>query len=665
MTVATADEPKEQSAPALLDRVRRRPTLPLVALVVAAWVIVWSFTKGQDTKTLGGAQTTGVHDWIADQANELVLAGDSNPLMATTHVLADAINWVVTGLQELASIPALPRAVPEVGWLGIIAIACWLTWYLAGPAMALLTGCSFALFGLLGFYQDSLDLLIVTGVSVVVCLIIGIPLAIWMSRSKIATAIITPIMDILQTLPAFAYLLPLMLLFGLGSAAAVVCTVVYAVSPVIRIASHGLRSVDAGAKEATDSLGQTSWQRLIKVELPMAKRTIILGVNQTTMAALAMATIAAFINGPGLGKPVIEGLRAVRVGDAFVPGLCIVIAAIMLDRVTTAASVHGEKLARHHTDRQFERRRMLLTLGAIPVGIAVYLSRHYMWAAQFPKGPEFGGWLATEIQNATDWITAHWDGATTGIRNGITDHALNPLQELIANSPWWLTGAAILALALCLGRIRAGIATIICLAGIYLLGLWHDAAVTLTSTVVAAVIVMIIATIIGVWMGRSTGADRVIRPLLDALQTLPPFVYLIPALALFGASRFTAIVAGVAYATPIATKVIADGIRGVPATTLEAARSAGTSRLQMIRKVQIPIARPSFIVAANQGILYVLSMVVIGGLVGAGALGYDVVAGFSQLSMRGKGLAAGFAIVLLGVMLDRIARYSVTRRRDA
>jgi glycine betaine/proline transport system permease protein len=153
-------------------------------------------------------------------------------------------------------------------------------------------------------------------------------------------------------------------------------------------------------------------------------------------------------------------------------------------------------------------------------------------------------------------------------------------------------------------------------------------------------------------------ADKGIRPILDAGQTLPAFVYLIPVLALFGPTRFTAIVAGVLYAAPAAIKIIADGIAGVSATTVEAATSAGSSRFQIIGKVQLPMARASIALATNQGLLYVLSMVVIGGLVGAGALGYDVVSGFSQFSLRGKGLAAGFCIVLLGVMLDRITRYA-------
>jgi glycine betaine/proline transport system permease protein len=240
---------------------------------------------------------------------------------------------------------------------------------------------------------------------------------------------------------------------------------------------------------------------------------------------------------------------------------------------------------------------------------------------------------------------------------------LNPLQDLIANSPWWLTAAAIVLSALAVGGRRALIAAVICLGGVLYLGLWNNAMITLTSTLIATVFVMILAVLFGVWMGRNTAVDRTIRPVLDAGQTMPPFVYLIPVLGLFGPTRFTAIVAGVVYAAPAAIKIVADGIKGVNVNTIEAAQSAGSSPFQIIAKVQIPMARSSFVVAANQGLLYVLSMVVIGGLVGAGALGYDVVNGFKQYAFTGRGLAAGFSIVLLGVLLDRITRYAAERGR--
>jgi glycine betaine/proline transport system permease protein len=166
-----------------------------------------------------------------------------------------------------------------------------------------------------------------------------------------------------------------------------------------------------------------------------------------------------------------------------------------------------------------------------------------------------------------------------------------------------------------------------------------------------------------VWMARSSRADLLLRPLLDAGQTIPPFVYLVPALALFGTTRFTAIVAGIIYASPAAIKLVADGVKGVSPTTLEAARSTGSTTWQEITKVQLPMARGSLVLAANQGLLYVLAMAVIGGMVGAGALGYDVVLGFSRSEEWGKGAAAGITIVLLGIMLDRIARAAAAEDR--
>ena len=162
-------------------------------------------------------------------------------------------------------------------------------------------------------------------------------------------------------------------------------------------------------------------------------------------------------------------------------------------------------------------------------------------------------------------------------------------------------------------------------------------------------------------MGRSKTTDRVIRPFLDAAQTMPAFVYLVPFLALFGATRFTAIVAAVVFAAPAAIKIIADGISQVPASTVEAAMSSGSTRWQIISKVQIPMSSKAIGLAANQGLIYALSMVVIGGMVGAGALGYDVIAGLNQLDLFGKGLAAGLTLVVMGILLDRITQAAASR----
>ena len=194
------------------------------------------------------------------------------------------------------------------------------------------------------------------------------------------------------------------------------------------------------------------------------------------------------------------------------------------------------------------------------------------------------------------------------------------------------------------------------------LGLWEHAMITLASTLVAVILTLLVGVALGIWSARSDRAAAILRPMLDAAQTMPAFVYLVPALALFGPTRFTAIVAALIYATPSVIRLVDDGIRGVPASVLEAATSAGATARQLLWKVQLPVARRSILLAANQGIILVLAMVVVGGLVGGGALGYDVIVGFSKSAESGKGLAAGIAIVLLGVMLDRITQAAGARR---
>jgi glycine betaine/proline transport system permease protein len=284
-----------------------------------------------------------------------------------------------------------------------------------------------------------------------------------------------------------------------------------------------------------------------------------------------------------------------------------------------------------------------------------------VWAAEFPGNGATGAHIADAADSVTTWAQNDLSGVTNTIRNAVTNALLNPFQTLLTDSPWWLVGLVLVSVAAVLGGWGAGVTAGVCVGLLVGTGVWSDSMTTLASTVVATLLVMLLGVVVGVAMGRSPLADRLIRPVLDAAQVMPPFVYLVPFLALFGATRFTAIVAAVVYAAPVTMKIIADGIRAVPETTVEAATAAGSSSWQIITKVQLPMARGALTLATNQGLIYVLSMVVVGGLVGAGALGYDVVAGFSQGALYGKGLAAGLAIVLLGVMFDRITQAAARR----
>ena len=657
--------PEDHDAP--VQRMRRIPRWALAVAVVVGWVVVWYFTKGTDTLTLGGRENTDTHDTLTSFRDWVLASRDTNPIVQLTTSIAEVFRSSVDWLQRMLSTANLPRPVPEVGWLGVTAVAAWVGLAIAGWRIALLVTASFLSFGILGFWQDSIDLLIVTFLAVLAAVVIGMPLAIWIATSARANSVVSVVLDLMQTMPTFVYLIPVVLFFGIGASGAVVATLIYALPPLVRIAGHGIRSVSPTTIEATDSAGQSRMQRLRKVQLPMARATIIVGLNQTIMAALSMATIASFVDGPGLGQPVLDGLKINDVGRAFVPGLLIVVIAVMLDRTTTAASERAENVARRG-GHQHERRRKLLMAGTgLLALVLVYVSRVSLWAAEFPES-ELGTSLASVADSASTWVTDNLSSYTNPFRNEFTVLVLNGsddrpgLQSLLAESPWYVTGAAIAVLALVVGGLRALLPTLVCLAGIYFLDLWHDAMITLTMTLVGTVLVMLLALVFGVWMARSRRTDLVVRPLLDAGQTIPPFVYLIPVLALFGPSRFTAIVAGIVYAAPAAIKLVADGVKGVPATTIEASRSTGATRWQEITKVQLPMARSSLVLATNQGLLYVLAMAVIGGLVGAGALGYDVVLGFSRSEEWGKGMAAGASIVLLGVMLDRITRAAAADR---
>lgn len=627
--------------------------------VVVGWVVIWALTKGTHTLEISTSTRTDVHDWFQRLSDDITNATD-NPIIAALNSFADALNSAFEWLQHLFTVAEFPRPLPQIGWLGTIAIATWVTFAVAGWRSVLLVVPSFLLFGWLGYWTDAVDLLLIVAVSVSIACLVGIPLGVWMGRSRIVSAIVTPVLDVMQTMPSFVYLLPFVVFFGIGTAAAIMVTLVYATPPVVRIGAYGIRTVNSEVLEATNSLGQSGIQRLLKVELPLAKRTMVVGVNQTIMAALAMATIAAYIDSPGLGQPVLDGLKRGQFGTSFVAGLAIVIMAVMLDRVTTAASVRSEQ-AKRDGDRGRRLRRMVLAGGLVATIVLVWLSHTRVWANEFPSRPDLGTPLRDAVDRFADWMRSDLSDLTTSIQSGFTNHFLNPVQSLIAESPWFVTATAIVLIATIVGGVRALVATVLCLTGIYFLDLWYNAMITLTAVLVATSVVVALAVVVGVAMGRNLKVDRVLRPFLDAAQTIPPFVPLIPVLILFGANRFTAMVAGVIYAAPIAIKLVADGVRGVSGETIEAAEASGSSRWQIITKVQLPMARGSLLLAANQGLLYVLSMVVIGGMVGAGALGFDVVKGFRQADYIGRGLAAGATIVLLGIMLDRITTYGAQR----
>ncbi|MGI8592513.1 MAG: ABC transporter permease [Nakamurella sp.] len=660
LTAPPAAEVERQPPPG--RRMLSASTLLLLGTVVG-WLICRQLFADRWTLPLAKADLTDLHtnlnnfnDWVGNNRN-------TSPIFLyffnEIRLVVDATGTFFTALISKTDVGL---GIPQIGWLGVLTLLTFVAFAISTWRMALLTAIVFFFIGLQGLWPDTMDTLALVFSAVLFALLIGIPLGIWAGTSDRFNRIVTPILDFMQILPSFAYLAPLALVFLIGPATAIIATVIFATPPAIRITAHGIRQVPATTREAVDSMGARSGQRLRTVLLPMAKRTIVIGINQTIMAALSMVVIASLIGAEGLGLTVTQALQSLDVGTAFNAGLAIVLIAITLDRVTTAASTRAEVAARAGTKNR-RIRWITVAVGLAITVAAVYLSRTYLWAAEVPQSslPSVGTPISDAANNASNWVTSNLSGFTNGLKDGFTNGILNPFESLLTGSPFFLVGLVLLVVGAVVGGWRVAAVVLGCLALMVWLGVWADAMSTLAATIVATVVVMIFGLVFGVWMGRSKVADRVLRPILDAGQTMPAFVYLVPFLALFGATRFTAIVAAVVYAAPASIKIIADGISQVSTNTVEAATASGSTTWQLITKVQLPMSAKALALATNQGLIYVLSMVVIGGLVGAGALGYDVVAGLAQDNLFGKGLAAGLTLVMLGIILDRITQAAAKR----
>lgn len=623
------------------------------------------FMRGIATLPLDRSSLTGFHEALNRLSNWIDESRNSNPIFVyVVNEIRSFINSFVNFLQDLMSRASGSRPVPEIGWLGIIAIVAFGVLVFAGWRSFIGAVIGFGALGLLGYWPESMDTLALTLAAVTLSLLVGIPLGVCAGLYPKFEKFLTPALDFAQVMPTFVYLTPVTLFFLIGPASATIVTLIYSIPPALRITSVAIREVPWGSVEAAISMGSTKWQALRKVQWPQARRTVVLGINQTIMAAFSMVTIAALIDAPGLGLVVVKALETLDVGRSFTAGLAIVIMAIVLDRSTTKAAARVE-FTSVKSDTKIRNRRIALGSAALVTLILVYLSRFYYWAAEFPGGGGFGRFVARHVDTAVFWSQGHLYKVTNAITDFFSYGLINPLQGILTGTPWFVIGIAVAAISLLIGGARLSIIASLCVLALVGTGLWSDSMVTLAATLVAALITVLLGVVVGVWIGRSRAADRIVRPILDAGQVMPAFVYLIPCLGLFGATRFTAIVAAVIYAAPASIKLVADGIRGVPETIMEAMTGAGSSVWQLITKVQLPMARSAVALATNQGLIYVLAMVVVGGLVGAGGLGYLVVAGFSQENLKGKGLAAGLAIVLLGILLDRITQeISRGRRRE-
>jgi glycine betaine/proline transport system permease protein len=596
--------------------------------------------------------------WVIEQRT----AEDKSPVFAIFdgfRILADnLVEWLTRFLFWLT-------------WVGTTVAGTLVVWRFGGLRAGAITLGAFASFAALGLWEASIQTLALMLVSVALSLVIGIPLGIAAGRSARFQRAMTPVLDAMQIVPAFAYLMPVVILFSVGSAAAVVATMVYAIPPAVRITALGIRGVPVNTVEAAASMGSTRWQMLGKVQLPLSRRMLLLAVNQTILFALSMVVIAGLIGGAGLGAVVNSGLFS-NPALAILGGVAIVIMAMALDRATEAIAFRTDPAKRHLDDADKLRLR-LQTAGVVALtAIGVLIAKLAGANGTYPdtigadeRAATLQDWLLARIQSALDYVgdpTTFVFGITEPTGNFVLTKLLLPLQGFLVESPWFVTVGGLTLIALVVSGIRPAITTLLMLVVIGISGVWALAMDTLSQVLVATLFAVIIGVGLGILAAESRKVSKTLRPINDVLQTLPQLVYIIPFIYLMPVSIVPGIIAGVLYAFPVIVRLVERGIHDVAPEAVEAAGAFGATRGQILTKVKIPLAGDAIMLGVNQGIIMVLAVVVIGGLVGSGGLGYEVAQGLSR-GQFGQGVIASVAILALGVALDRVTQGSRQARR--
>jgi glycine betaine/proline transport system permease protein len=539
--------------------------------------------------------------------------------------------------------------VPPLSWVAVTVAAVALGHYAKDIWLGLLAGALMVYLAIFGQWDSAM----VTLASIVIAVPLGVAgglgLGIAALRWRGAERVISPVLDLMQTVPTFAYLVPVLVLFGFGPVAALLATVIYAMPPMVRVTQVALRAVPAEIVDFANMAGCTPGQRMRKVMLPVALPDLMVGVNQVIMLSLNMVIIASMIGAGGLGADVLASLRRLDIGGGIEAGLAITALAIVLDRLGQALAAragHGAVV----TGRFWQRHpRTVLVLAVI---VAAGLLGLLIPAVQdWPKGWELTTktWWADRME----WINVNYFDQLEAFRVWMLEHLLLPVKRFFLALPWpFLLGVLALA-GWRLGGWRLG-ALVLALSGfIATTGLWEQAMTTVYLCGVSVLIAMAVGVPLGIWAASSEAAGKIIGGVVDTLQTLPSFVYLIPVVMLFRVGDFSALIAVVLYSLVPAVKYTAHGVRSVPVELIEAGVASGATRGQILRKIRLPMAVPMILLGLNQTILLALSMLVITALVGTRDLGQEVYIALAKAEV-GRGIVAGLGVAAIAIIADRL-----------
>jgi len=576
--------------------------------------------------------------------------------------------------------------------------------------------------GATGMWNESLQTVALMGLSVLLCVLFGTTLGILCSQSDRFDNFMKPVLDTMQVMPAFVYLFPALFFFGIGGAPAILATMIYAMPPIIRLTNSGIRQVSKETVESATSFGSSGLQLLFKIKIPMSLPSIMMGINQVIMMALALVVLACFIGAEGIGGQVWLAIRNLDVGWAMEGGLCILFMAIMFDRFSMSFSKQVDPLP---TDVQkfyllpqnWEKYQiariveMPLSFGSSiidfvcikitnlvayvsellisllsknnSIEIGEFISKRYyiipslivlflisfINSSIYEIGTFPSDWklsIRQPIADAVKALTVHpgFIGFTKGLRAFVYLNLLHPLDVFLTHIPWWFTMAIFVAIGYFTVGLRFAFITALLLLFIGACGIWSQSMITLSSVLVSVFLCFALGVPLGIIASYNERFRNIQNVVLDAMQTLPYFCYLIPVLMFFGGGIVSAVLATVIYSIPPIIRLTSLGLTQVSGSYSEVSRSFGGTLLQTLNKVKFPLAVPSLVIGFNQTVIMAFAMQIVTPLIGGKGLGLEVFNGLAR-SDTGRGLAAGIGIVLLAIIIDRISLAWTKKQRIA
>ena len=581
-----------------------------------------------------------------------ILIGGVDTIVAFT-------SWDFLSANPWAKLPGLP-------WTIVAGGAVLLGYKLSGKNLAIFAAITMIFISAFGQWKPSMQTLSFVLVAAPISFALGLGFGVWAYRSKRVENILNPLLNVAQTMPHYSYLVPIMVLFGIGDHAGAIATIIFATPPMVRLTLLGLRKVSPEVIEAGKMSGCTDYQLLSEVLIPTARRDILIGVNQVIMQCLAMAVIASFIGAKGLGWNLLLALNQLRIGLALEAGVCITLIAVLLDKLSLAWANKQKNYFENPSD--FEKNKYLYIFGGVVVAgyllsfIGTFLFKegfNYFFIVPHNKG------ISTEaFWNAgVDWVLANFFDTLKIFNTWLIVDVLIPMKNAFLRMPIVATFILFMGAGYIIGGIRSALVIGSFTLFIALTEWWDRALITMYMATFGVLVSGILGITIGTLSAQNKTSSRIAIGVCDTLQTFPSFVYLIPVIMLFGVTDTSVLIAVVVYATIPATRYTIEGLRSVPSALHDAGSMSGVTRLQRWIKIELPLAFPHMMLGINQTVVFALFMVIIGAMIGTTDLGQYILKALSDRQGTGNGLMLGLCVAFIGLAVDNLIRTWADQRK--